>query len=68
MCYYVVLGVLDPDVVELQHKMLAGNPLFGEQLDLKEPSITPGRTFFFYCRSLIGGFILSAGVAGVINR
>jgi hypothetical protein len=66
--YYVLFGVIDPGLVELQYKTIAGNPLFGEQLDLKELSITPGRTFFFYCRSLIGGFILSAAVAGVINR
>lgn len=66
--YYILFGVIDTGLVELQYRTLAGNPMLGEQLDLKDLSITPGRSFFFYCRSLIGGFIVSAAVAGLINR
>lgn len=66
--YYILFGVVDPGLIELQYQSLADNPLLGESLNMKDLAITPGRTFFFYCRSLIGGFIMSAAVAGLINR
>ncbi len=79
--YYILFGLADPGLIELQKTVMleslgqASNLLPAEQQEEMRRSlesggldITPGRVFFTFVRSLIGGFILSAGMAVVVGR
>lgn len=65
--FYLLFGVFDPSLVELQKEMMASNPSAAEQLD-KDFSVTLSSTFFNFIYSLIGGFILSLGIAAILNQ
>ena len=64
--FYLLFGIFDPSLVEVQKEMMAANPAAAEQLD-KDFSVTLSSTFFNFLYSLIGGFILSLGIAAVLN-
>jgi hypothetical protein len=79
--YYTLFGLLDPSLVELQKAVMLesleqSRSLLSEQqreemlqsLESGALAITPGKVFFTFVRSLIGGFVLSAGLAALINR
>ena len=79
--YYLLFGLLDPSLVELQKTVMreslehsAGLLSEQQRQDLLESleddgvAITPGTVFFTYLRSLIGGFIAAAGLAALVNR
>ncbi|HQU59746.1 MAG: DUF4199 domain-containing protein [Phaeodactylibacter sp.] len=79
--YYLLFGLIDPDLIALQKTVMleslqqAGSLLPPEQqqemrrsLESGALAVTPGSVFFTFVRSLIGGFILSAGMAVVVAR
>ena len=79
--YYLLFGLLDPSLVELQKEVMLesleqSRSLLSEQqreemlrsLENGELDITPGKVFFTFVRSLISGFVLSAGLAALANR
>lgn len=66
--YYGMFGVFDTGLVDLQRQMLENNPMFEKVAENSDLRVTPGNTFFRYCYSLIGGFILALGVAAAGRR
>jgi len=79
--YYLLYGLIDPSLIDLQREVMkasleqAGGALDEEQKEELLESIkgdqlipTPGTVFFTFVRSLIGGFILAAGMAAVKSR
>ena len=66
--YYLLFGVFDPGLVDLQRETMVSDPRFGQAFENYDLKVTLGNTFFRYCYSLIGGFILSLGVAAAGRR
>lgn len=65
--FYLLFGVFDPELVEVQKEMMKTNPAAAEQLRSKDFSVTLSGTFFNYLYSLIGGFVLALGIAAVMK-
>ncbi len=66
--YYLLLVEVDPAMLDLQRELVINHPMYEgkpEDLDL---DLTPGKIFFNYSYSLIGGFFLALVVAGLLNR
>lgn len=66
--YYLLFGIIDPQLTELQREILLQHPGIGGDIAQQDLHVTLGRSFFYFCRSLIGGFVLAAGMAALVNR
>lgn len=65
--FYLLFGLFDPSLVDLQKEMMSANPAVADELNTKDFSVTLSGTFFNYLYSLIGGFLLALGIAAVMK-
>lgn len=66
--YYLLFGVFDPVLVDLQREMLTDSPFWqGGDTDM-DLTVTIGRTLFSFAYSLIGGFILALAITGIARQ
>lgn len=66
--YYLLFSVFDPQLVEMQRELMQNSPGLAGGMEGKSFEVTPGKTFFVFSYTLIGGFILSLVLAGLIVR
>lgn len=79
--YYIMFNWVDPGLIEVQRELIQANlerfsGVMGEasknemQKNIMEDSlaVTPETTFLSFGWGLIGGFMLSLGVAGIVRR
>lgn len=79
--YFLLFGVIDPELVELQRTLLLENLEYYERVlgednveemmrryQEEDLSVTLGNTILDFAWGLIGGFVISLIVAGVMQR
>jgi len=65
--YYLLCNYIDPEVVEIQMQRLLESE-FAKNLEGKDIDMSFSRLLFQYVQSLIGGFILSLAITGIVRR
>ncbi len=66
--YYLMMVEIDPQLVALQKELLISHPMYDGNPKEMDIDLTPGKIFFNYSYSLIGGFLLAFVIAGLLNR
>lgn len=66
--YYTLFTFIDPGLYDLQLKLLTEAGQLPDQADRESLIMTPGKSFFTYFNSLIGGFALSSVIAFIVLK